>query len=485
MTAVENNPGISQSRGAKVQDILKTDTRPVPKAFLDFASPYVGSEEVPKSRFTSPEFAALEKQYVWMKTWQFACLEDELKEPGSHVVYDVADESLIIIRGKDGEIRALHNACMHRGTRLADDAGRVDSFVCPFHGWEWDNKGDLVNVPGSWDFPQFIHGSKSTCLPQAKVATWDGLVFINFDQNARPFDEYAAKMIEHFKEFPLSKRYKAFHAVKEVECNWKVLMEAFSEGYHVLVTHPQIVPFCGDENSEYSIYPDNPEVTRFFNPFGVQSPHILETLSEETIAEEFVAFSSRSRGYSDQTRPEVPAGVEARAYVAETFRERMSAMFRANLDNYSDSEILDAVLYHLFPAFAPWAGIGQPLMYRWRPGRTPDTAFMDVIRMVVVPDNEPKPDPAPTTKLRRDQRWVEAPGMAGLADVFEQDMSNVPYVQQGLKSSGKKTVTYANYMEGKLRHFHKMLDIYIEEGLRADGKSLDVLDPHRVGAQLD
>jgi len=163
----------------------------------------------------------------------------------------------------------------------------------------------------------------------------------------------------------------------------------------------------------------------------------------------------------------------------------MSAMFRANLDNYSDSEILDAVLYHLFPAFAPWAGIGQPLMYRWRPGRTPDTAFMDVIRMVVVPDNEPKPDPAPTTKLRRDQRWVEAPGMAGLADVFEQDMSNVPYVQQGLKSSGKKTVTYANYMEGKLRHFHKMLDIYIEEGLRADGKSLDVLDPYRVGAQLD
>jgi hypothetical protein len=64
-------------------------------------------------------------------------------------------------------------------------------------------------------------------------------------------------------------------------------------------------------------------------------------------------------------------------------------------------------------------------------------------------------------------------------------MSNVPFVQQGLKSNGKKTVTYANYMEGRLRHFHKMLDTYIEAGLRADGKSLDVLDPHRVGAQLD
>lgn len=481
MTAVENNPGVSHSSGRKVQEILKTDTRPVPKALTDFASPYVGSEEVPKSRFTSAEFAALEKEYVWMKTWQFACLEDEIKEPGSHVVYDVADESLIIIRGNDGVVRALHNACLHRGTRLADDTGRVETFVCPFHAWEWDNKGDLVNVPGAWDFPQFVHGSSPTCLPQAQVALWDGLVFINFDKNARPFEQYAAKMIEHFKDFPLSKRYKAFHAVKEVECNWKVLMEAFSEGYHVIVTHPQIKPFCGDENSEYSVYQDNPEVTRFFNPFGVQSPHILDHLTEEKIAEEFVSFSSRSRGYADQTRPEVPAGIDARAYVAQTFRDRMSPMYRANLENYTDAELIDAILYHMFPAFAPWAGIGQPLMYRWRPGRTPDTAFMDVIRMAPNPDNEPKPEPAPMHVLRKEQRWTEAPGMAGLADVFEQDMSNVPFVQQGLKSTGKKTVTYGNYQEGRIRHIHKMIDKYIEEGLKADGRSTDELDKFRVG----
>jgi hypothetical protein len=74
--------------------------------------------------------------------------------------------------------------------------------------------------------------------------------------------------------------------------------------------------------------------------------------------------------------------------------------------------------------------------------------------------------------------------MAGLAHVFEQDMSNIPYVQQGLKSSGKKTVTYGNYMEGRIRHFHKMIDAYIEEGLKADGRSADELAPHRVGADI-
>ena len=110
-----------------------------------------------------------------------------------------------------------------------------------------------------------------------------------------------------------------------------------------------------------------------------------------------------------------------------------------------------------------------------------DTAFMDVIRMAPNPDNEPKPDPAPMHVLRKEQRWTEAPGMAGLADVFEQDMSNVPHVQQGLKSSGKKTVTYGNYQEGRIRHVHKMIDKYIEEGLKADGRGTDVLDRYRVG----
>lgn len=473
MTTLDNDPGVSHSRGPKVQEILKTDTRPVPKALTEFASPYVGSEDVKKARYTSQAFADLEKEFMWSKTWQFACLEAEIAAPGSHVVYDVADESLIVTRGNDGVVRALHNACMHRGTRLKDDDGTVASFVCPFHGWEWDVQGDLKNVPGEWDFPQFTHGSKPTCLPQAKVALWDGLVFVNMDPNCEPFEKVASTLIEHFKDFPLSKRYKAFHAVKEVPANWKVVMEAFSEGYHVIATHPQIKPFCGDENSEYSIYPESPFVSRFFNPFGVQSPHIVEQLTEQTVAAEFVAFSSRSRGYSDQSQVQPPDGIQARAYVAETFRERMSGMFRADLDSYTDAEIIDAILYHLFPAFAPWAGIGQPLMYRWRPGRTPDTCFMDVYRMAPLPDGEDIPEPAVTTKLRLEQDWKEAPGMAGLADVFEQDMSNFGFVQQGLKSTGKKTVTFGNYQEGRLRHMHKIIDTFILQGLAEAGRSAD------------
>jgi hypothetical protein len=105
---------------------------------------------------------------------------------------------------------------------------------------------------------------------------------------------------------------------------------------------------------------------------------------------------------------------------------------------------------------------------------------MDVYRMAPLPDNEDVPEPAVTTKLKLEQAWKEAPGMAGLADVFEQDMSNFTLVQQGLKSNGKKTVTFGNYQEGRLRHIHKTIDKFIVDGLKADGRSLDELAPFAV-----
>jgi Ring hydroxylating alpha subunit (catalytic domain) len=287
-------------------------------------------------------------------------------------------------------------------------------------------------------------------------------------------------LVEHFgRDFDMAGRYKAFHAVKEVPANWKVCMEAFSEGYHVIATHPQILEFTADENSEYSIWPENPFVTRFINGFGSQSPH-LGDLSEQQVADAYLAFATRSGKTPKGGVVEVPEGGSARPIVAEIFRTAMIERFSADLSGVSDAEVLDAVLYHLFPAFAPWAGIGQPLVYRWRPGPTPDTCFMDVIRMAPVPDGKPRPEPAPVQRLRLDQRWTEAEGMSGLADVFEQDMSNLPRVQAGLKSVGKAGVSFGNYMEARLRMWHRLIDRFIESGLASDGRDAAELTPYRV-----
>lgn len=108
MTAI--NPGDARSSGPSYQDLVALDTHDVPVALRSTSYRYQGSADVPKSRYTSPAFAALEHEYVWRHTWQMACREEDLPKAGSHVVYDVGDESLIVTRGSDGTIRAFHSA---------------------------------------------------------------------------------------------------------------------------------------------------------------------------------------------------------------------------------------------------------------------------------------------------------------------------------------------------------------------------------------
>lgn len=467
--------GSARSAGPSMQDVLQTDSRAVPVSLTDTAYVPQGLSDVPKSRYTSAAFAALENEFMWTRTWQMACTEDELAQSGDHVVYDVADQSLIVTRTKSGEIKAYFNSCLHRGTKLRTEDGRVASFRCPFHGWRWDLDGNLAELPAEWDFPQ-IWGQPDSCLPEAQVALWCGFVFVNMDLQAEPFNSVASKLIEHFdRDFNLSNRYKAFHAVKEVPANWKVCMEAFAEGYHVIATHPQILEFAGDANSEYSIWPDSPFVTRFVNGFGIQSPH-LGPLSEQQIADAYMAFTARStRGAI-----EVPEGETARHVVAEMFRSVMGTLYGVDLSDVSDSEMLDAHLYHLFPAFAPWAGVAQSLVYRWRPGPTPDTCFMDVLRLMPVPEGQERPAPAPIQRLRLEQSWHEAEGMGALADVFEQDMANLPRVQLGLKVNAqraRKGVVFGAYQEARMRLIHRHIDDLVIDGLRTSGRDLSEVTP--------
>ena len=481
MTATDDDRvvGAARSTGPSVQDLHAQDSRPVPAALLDTNYIPQGAADVPRTRYTSAEFAALENEFMWTRTWQMACLSEEIPNSGDHVVYDVADQSLIVTRQRDGSIRALHNSCLHRGTKLRVDDGRVASFRCPFHGWRWDLDGSLAEVPAGWDFPTVTCDPARSCLPEAQVAEWHGWVFVNLDPAAPPFEEVASKLIEHFEQFAFHDRVAVFHAVKEVPANWKVCMEAFSEGYHVIATHPQIIEFTGDANSEYSIWPESPFVTRFSNPFGVQSPH-LGDLTEQQVLDAYVAFfMGASRGMDTPSIP-VPDGATARATSAEIFRGAMGPRFGVDMSQVSDSELLDAHLYHLFPAFAPWAGVGQPLVYRWRPGPTPDTCFMDVYRMSPVPEGSERPEPAPCQRLTLEQSWHEAQGMGQLAAVFEQDMANLPRVQAGLKMRATPGVSFGEYQEARMRLIHRHIDACIEAGLAQAGRSADELAPFKV-----
>lgn len=449
-------PGVARSSGPSVQSMLATDTREVPAPLLDESPAYLGSEDIDKDRYLTAEFHRREVEKVWKKSWQFACRVEDVPEPGDFSVYDVADVSLIVVRGTDGEIRAFHNACLHRGTRLCDGEGRAQALRCPFHGFTWNTDGSLTSVPCRWDFPHV--DDAAFALPQARVGVWAGYVFVNPDPDAVPLEKYLGDLDEHFAPFRLQDRYKAIHVAKVVDCNWKVGMEAFLESYHVIATHPQLLEYLGDSNTQYDVYrraDGLPGFNRMITAQATSSPHLGDPLEPQDVAEAmFRDFYPEGIGSF-----EVPEGGSARATVAEGMRTKLAEATGADFSDASDSEILDAIQYFVFPNMVPWAGIGAPLTYRFRPyGNNPDRCVFDIMMLVPVPAGVPLPKAPPAHWLGDDEDFGAAPELGGLCAVFNQDLSNLPRIQRGLKAMTKPGITLADYQESRIRQFHQDLD---------------------------
>ena len=100
---------------------------------------------IPKDAYISPEFLSLEARYLWPRVWQMACREEEIANAGQQVTYEVANESIVILRTESGEIRAFHNVCPHRGRRLTRGCGQSRQLVCRFHGWRFDLNGKCID----------------------------------------------------------------------------------------------------------------------------------------------------------------------------------------------------------------------------------------------------------------------------------------------------------------------------------------------------
>tara|TARA_B100001105_G_C22207466_1_gene363881 strand:+ start:138 stop:608 length:471 start_codon:yes stop_codon:yes gene_type:complete len=128
--------------------------------------------------------------------------------------------------------------------------------------------------------------------------------------------------------------------------------------------------------------------------------------------------------------------------------------------------MLDSILYNLFPNFSVWGGMKPTRVYRWRPnGRDVDSAIMEVYQLDMVPRDGPRPQASPLRMLSEDERWSDAEELGGLGVIADQDMGNLPYVQEGLKTSGNNQVQFANYQDMRIRQHHIMIQRYIDEGL--------------------
>ena len=445
-------PGDARCPGLSTKEIIISDGCDVPDALLDESYSFLGSEDIDFDRYTSPAFMEREMQLLWPKLWLWACRLEHIPEPGDFVTFDVGRYSILITRTEADEIKAYHNACLHRGTQLkpSNSSGMGSEIRCPFHGWSWNLDGSLKNIPCRWDFPHVAEEAYQ--LPEVRVECWGGFVFINMDSDAAPLSEQLGPLTDHFSgRWDLADRRIALHIQKELPTNWKAAQEAFLEAYHVYATHSQALATAGDANAQYDIFSDF--VTRFIHTIGSPSPHYPEKQTEQEIFDKM--------GYDPGII--VPEGRTARSVAAGILREKIGETSGVKLDAYSDSEMLDSIEYHLFPNMCLFPGVSLPMIYRFRPvGSDPGRTIFDLIFLKLVPEGTPLDYPPDPAVIGVDQSYADAPGMdASLGAVYDQDTDNLAMQYRGFEASAKPGQTLGNYQESRIRLFHQTIDKYL------------------------
>ncbi len=452
---------VNRCPGTSWFDLMAADSKEVPDFLKEDHYEYRGSEPLAADRYWSPEFARQENEKMWPNVWQYAAREEDIPESGDYVIYENVGRSFLISRQADGSVKAFHNVCLHRGRKLRTEDGWADNFQCPFHGFAWHNDGKLKEIPCRWDFGHLT--DEKMQLPEAQVGRWGGYIFIRENAEGPSLEEYLAPVPEHFARWRHEECTTAIWVAKVVPANWKVCAEAFMEAWHAWITHPQLLPFTGDANTQYNIYGDNVNVA--LTPFAVMSPHVDPVgKKQQWIVDEFVKYNGRSAdNYEGEATLalQVPEGMTARQALAEASREQYTQMFGHDHSHSTDAELLDAFTYNIFPNFGPWGGYMPNIVYRWRPWPDADHCLMDVRILTRVPPGQPIPRSVPMKFLTEDQKWTDAPELGILGDVFEQDMENLPHVQDGLKASKNNEVQLGDFQEIRIRQFHQTLDKYL------------------------
>jgi Rieske 2Fe-2S family protein len=209
-----------------------------------------GARTLERADYVSAEVFAREQARVFGREWLCVGREAMVATPGQYVLFEMGAHSLIVVRDRGGAVRALHNTCRHRGTRLCDaPCGELSETIqCPYHAWTYGLDGRLLGVPDAKEIEGFDKADWP--LLQAHVATWGGFVFVNLAEAPVPFETAWAPLLERFGRWNLGALVAARRIEYDVRANWKLLFENYSECYHCSPVHPSLVKLSSPTSGE-------------------------------------------------------------------------------------------------------------------------------------------------------------------------------------------------------------------------------------------
>lgn len=199
-----------------------------------------GAKTLEGAYYTSDSVYDAETEQIFLKTWLYAGRASRISEPGSYFLFEVESENVIVLRDSQGEIRAFHNVCRHRGTRLCTDAqGQFSkSIQCLYHAWTYALDGTLIGAPTMEEVEDFQ--KEDYPLHPVAVALWEGCIFLNLGDDPEPFEAAFAPLIGKFGDWRMGELEVAHEIVYDVEANWKLVVQNYSECYHCPGLHPQL-----------------------------------------------------------------------------------------------------------------------------------------------------------------------------------------------------------------------------------------------------
>jgi phenylpropionate dioxygenase-like ring-hydroxylating dioxygenase large terminal subunit len=213
--------------------------------------PELGTGPVSSVPCVSPEFYARERDIVFKRVWLMVARDEELPKAGDYKVkrLAVANTSIIVMRGNDGVVRGFHNVCSHRGNSVVTEAGdetfgssKAAVLSCRFHGWVYDARGKLVQVPEEERFYSCFDKAENG-LAAVRTEIWEGFIFVNLDAaGSQSLIDYLGDYAGHMGGFPYSELSACYSYWTNLDCNWKVSHDAFAEAYHVHTIHAGSFP---------------------------------------------------------------------------------------------------------------------------------------------------------------------------------------------------------------------------------------------------
>ena len=206
-----------------------------PARYASVRAPAAKATPLPNWCYTSSEFYRREVERIFRRVWNYAGHASQIPQLGDYFTIDIAGAPVVVIRGDDGEIRAFHNSCRHRGSRVAWDEGNCKNLTCPYHNWTYARDGALIATPLIDEEDGFSHADYP--LLPVLLDSWAGFLFVNFDPDCAPLADTLGDLPANCAVYSPENMVCARRKTYSVEGNWKLYFENYNDSLHIPFVH--------------------------------------------------------------------------------------------------------------------------------------------------------------------------------------------------------------------------------------------------------